>query len=41
MLAMELFHELQENGEEIKSFVSFCGGLPAPGNSSLASTTKG
>ena len=30
MLAMELFHELQENGEEIKSFVSFCGGLPAP-----------
>ena len=30
MLAMELFHELQESGEEIKSFVSFCGGLPAP-----------
>ena len=30
MLAMELFHELQEGGEEIKSFVSFCGGLPAP-----------
>lgn len=30
MLAMELFHELEDNGEEIKSFVSFCGGLPAP-----------
>ena len=30
MLAMELFHELEEKGKKIKSFVSFCGGLPAP-----------
>ena len=30
MLAMKLFHELEENGKKIKSFVSFCGGLPAP-----------
>ena len=39
MLAMELFHELQEGGEEIKSFVSFCGGLPAPGNSFAVMTS--
>ena len=36
MLAMELFHELEEKGEDIKSFVSFCGGLPAPEASSNA-----
>jgi len=30
MLAMELFDELKDNGEDVQSFVSFCGGLPAP-----------
>ena len=30
MLAMELFDELKSQGQDVKSFVSFCGGLPAP-----------
>lgn len=31
MLAMECFDEIKEKtGNEIKSFISFCGGLPAP-----------
>ncbi|BGP35159.1 hypothetical protein JCM10296v2_006989 [Rhodotorula toruloides] len=28
--AMRLIHEAKETGNKIKSFVSFCGGLPAP-----------
>ncbi|KAK6034127.1 saccharopine dehydrogenase [Cooperia oncophora] len=30
MLAMECFDEIREHGGKITSFVSFCGGLPAP-----------
>lgn len=30
LLAMECFHDVQEQGGVIESFVSFCGGLPAP-----------
>jgi len=30
MLAMELFDEVRGKGGSIKSFISFCGGLPAP-----------
>lgn len=30
LLAMKFFHQAQERGEKIKSFVSWCGGLPAP-----------
>ena len=33
MLAMECFHNVRENNGEIKSFISFCGGLPAPESS--------
>ena len=33
MLAMECFHNVRDNGGEIKSFISFCGGLPAPESS--------
>lgn len=30
LLAMECFHDAQEQGGVIEKFVSFCGGLPAP-----------
>jgi len=30
MLAMECFDNVRDNNGEIKSFISFCGGLPAP-----------
>lgn len=30
LLAMECFHDVQEQGGFIESFVSYCGGLPAP-----------
>ncbi|KAK6030158.1 saccharopine dehydrogenase [Ostertagia ostertagi] len=33
MLAMECFDEIREHGGKITSFVSFCGGLPAPESS--------
>ncbi|EPB71355.1 saccharopine dehydrogenase [Ancylostoma ceylanicum] len=33
MLAMECFDEIKEHGGKITSFVSFCGGLPAPESS--------
>ncbi|XP_054713377.1 alpha-aminoadipic semialdehyde synthase, mitochondrial-like isoform X2 [Uloborus diversus] len=33
LLAMECFDEIKLNGGKITSFVSFCGGLPAPENS--------
>ncbi|KAK3102273.1 hypothetical protein FSP39_010099 [Pinctada imbricata] len=33
MLAMECFDEVTENGGKITSFVSWCGGLPAPEHS--------
>ncbi len=29
-LALECFHDVQNGGGKIESFVSFCGGLPAP-----------
>ena len=29
-LALECFHDVQQGGGKIESFVSFCGGLPAP-----------
>ena len=29
-LALECFHDVQNSGGKIESFVSFCGGLPAP-----------
>lgn len=30
MSAMKIFHHVQENGGKIVSFMSYCGGLPAP-----------
>lgn len=30
LLALECFHDVQEQGGVIESFVSYCGGLPAP-----------
>jgi alpha-aminoadipic semialdehyde synthase len=33
LLAMECIHEIQDKGGEIESFISYCGGLPAPENS--------
>ena len=33
LLAMECFGDVRQNGGRIKSFVSYCGGLPAPENS--------
>jgi alpha-aminoadipic semialdehyde synthase len=30
MLAMELFETIREDGGRIDSYVSYCGGLPAP-----------
>lgn len=30
LLALEAFHDVQEQGGVIESFVSYCGGLPAP-----------
>jgi saccharopine dehydrogenase-like NADP-dependent oxidoreductase len=33
LLAMRFFDEARKNGSKIKSFVSWCGGLPAPENS--------
>lgn len=30
LLAMECFHDVQNSGGRIESFVSYCGGLPAP-----------
>lgn len=30
LLAMECFHDVQNNGGMIESFVSYCGGFPAP-----------
>lgn len=30
LLAMECFDQVRLNGGKITSFVSFCGGLPAP-----------
>lgn len=30
LLAMECIHEVQKSGGKIESFVSYCGGLPAP-----------
>ncbi|XP_055542095.1 alpha-aminoadipic semialdehyde synthase, mitochondrial [Wyeomyia smithii] len=33
LLALECFQEVQEKGGTIESFVSFCGGLPAPEHS--------
>lgn len=30
MAAMSLISQARDKGHEIKSFVSFCGGLPAP-----------
>lgn len=30
LLAMECFHDVQDQGGVIESFVSYCGGLPAP-----------
>merc|ERR1712131_270259 len=36
MLAMECFHDLRAKGAHIKSFTSFCGGLPAPESSDNA-----
>ena len=37
MLAMQVFDEVREAGGTIKSYHSYCGGLPAPecGNNSL------
>lgn len=35
-LAMECIHEVQEAGGVVESFVSFCGGLPAPEHSNNA-----
>lgn len=34
LLAMECFDQVKMNGGKIKSFVSYCGGLPAPENTS-------
>ncbi|XP_037960737.1 alpha-aminoadipic semialdehyde synthase, mitochondrial [Teleopsis dalmanni] len=36
LLALECIHEAQEKGGVIESFVSFCGGLPAPEHSDNA-----
>ena len=33
MLAMECFDEVRAHGGKVTSFVSFCGGLPAPEDS--------
>lgn len=33
MLAMQCFDDIKKNGGEVSSFVSWCGGLPAPENS--------
>ena len=33
MLAMQCFDQMKERGAKIKSFVSWCGGLPAPESS--------
>lgn len=33
LFAMECFDEIHEAGGKIESFVSYCGGLPAPENS--------
>jgi len=30
LLAMEAFDEIHTNGGKVESFISFCGGLPAP-----------
>lgn len=30
LLAMECFDEIRSHGGKVESFVSFCGGLPAP-----------
>jgi len=30
MLAMELFESIRDDGGRIDSYVSYCGGLPAP-----------
>ncbi|XP_055919491.1 alpha-aminoadipic semialdehyde synthase, mitochondrial [Eupeodes corollae] len=36
LLALECIHDVQEHGGVIESFVSFCGGLPAPEHSDNA-----
>jgi alpha-aminoadipic semialdehyde synthase len=30
MLAMELFETIRDDGGRIESYISYCGGLPAP-----------
>ncbi|XP_068151010.1 alpha-aminoadipic semialdehyde synthase, mitochondrial [Drosophila tropicalis] len=36
LLALECIHEVQEKGAVVESFVSYCGGLPAPEHSNNA-----
>ena len=33
MLAMECFDEVRQHGGKVSSFISYCGGLPAPEDS--------